>query len=264
MPFTNPLIHTLKSTRNAGRMALCGYFLVGYPTPDGFYQMVRAAADLDIIEYGIPAENPSMDGTVIAHAHEVVTAVRGIHAEPALALIGGLRSIPQPRIVMTYVEVGRNLDGFLRLCVENQVHGMIAPDMDASESQHVKIITSALNLALILLLDARADDATVAQVCDLADVIYLKASTGRTGQSADIDGDLRDTIQHAVHRIRKIKPEMPIAVGIGLQRPEQVNALTRLDVDMAVVGTKIVEHLQSGEQSLVDYVHALREATYYD
>ena len=70
---TNPLIATLQQTRSAGRMALCGYFLVGYPTPDEFFRSVRASVDLDVIEFGIPADEPRMDGPVIANAHQIVT-----------------------------------------------------------------------------------------------------------------------------------------------------------------------------------------------
>ena len=71
--------------------------------------MPCAARGLDVIEFGIPSVNPAMDGPVIASAHEVVTQQHGIGAETAMALIGGLRHIPQPRFVMTYTEVGRAL-----------------------------------------------------------------------------------------------------------------------------------------------------------
>ncbi len=259
----NPLLRTLRSIRASGRMALCGYYLAGYPTPDDFFRAVRVSEALDVIEYGIPASNPALDGPIIASAHEVVTKERGIGAEAAMALIGGLRHIPQPRFVMTYTEVGRALAGFLRLCVENDIHGIIAPDIDPEEGRYVKTIAAALNLATLMLLDARADDATVRQRTELADIIYLKAGAGRTGQPADVMGETGDALAEAIGRIRAVDPEMPIAVGIGLQKPEQVAALARLDVDMAIVGTKIVEHLQKGEQALVEYIQALREATHY-
>ncbi len=262
-PSENFLLRTLQGIRASGRMALCGYFLVGYPSPEAFYRMVRAARGLDVIEFGIPAENPALDGPVIASAHEVVTRQRGIRAETAMALIGGLRHIPQPRFVMTYTEVGRALSGFLRLCVENNIHGMIAPDIEPEEGRYVRTIAEALNLAVLTLLDARADDQTVRQRTELGDIVYLKAAPGRTGQPADVEGELGAVLAEAVRRIRAVTPNMPIAVGIGLQRPEQVAALARLDVDMAVVGTKIVEHLQSGEQALVEYIEAMRQATIY-
>ena len=261
---TNPLIATLQKTRGEGRMALCGYFLVGYPTPDEFFRTVRASVDLDVIELGIPADEPRMDGPVIATAHQVVTGQRGIHAEPALALIGGLRNLPQPRLVMTYASVGRALDGFLKLCVENEVHGMLAPDIDPVEGAQVAQKARALGLASITLLDARASDEAVRWSVENGDLVYIKASASpTTGQSADVGGDLRSILADIIRRVRAVKPSIPVGVGIGLQRPEQVAALASLGVDMAIVGTKIIEHVQTGEDSLVKYIRSLREATVY-
>jgi tryptophan synthase alpha chain len=258
----NPLIRTLREIRESGRIALCGYFLAGYPTPDEFFRAVRAARDLDVIEFGIPSVNPTLDGPVIARAHEVVTQQCGIGAEAAMALIGGLRHIPQPRFVMTYTEVGRALPGFLRLCTENNIHGMIAPDIEPEEGHYVKSIAEALNLAVLTMIDARAANATLRQRIELGDIVYLKAGTGRTGQPADIEGDLGDVLAQAVSRIRALASNTPIAVGIGLQKPEQVAALARLGIDMVIVGTRIIESLQTGERALVEYIQSLRDATH--
>ncbi|HYO87718.1 MAG TPA: tryptophan synthase subunit alpha, partial [Candidatus Limnocylindrales bacterium] len=68
MPHDNVLLSTLRDVRASGRAALCGYFLTGYPNPEDFYRMVRAARDLDVIEFGIPARDPALDGPVIASA----------------------------------------------------------------------------------------------------------------------------------------------------------------------------------------------------
>jgi tryptophan synthase alpha subunit len=93
------------------------------------------------------------------------------------------------------------------------------------------------------------------------DLIYIKASLGKTGESIEIDGEVRDLLQQVVRRARAIKPDMLLGVGIGLQKPEQIAALARLDVDMAIVGTRLVEHSQQGEAALVEYLEALRRAT---
>jgi tryptophan synthase alpha chain len=261
---SNALIEMLGRTRQAGRMALCGYFLAGYPTPDQFFHMVRAAQDLDVIEFGIPADEPLLDGPVIASAHQIVTGQRGIHAEPALALIGGLRNLPQPRIVMTYASVGRGLAGFLKLCVENEVHGMLAPDIDPAEGAQVAQQARALGLASITLLDARASDEAVRWSVENGDLVYIKASaSATTGQSADVGGELRIILADIIRRVRAVKSSMLVGVGIGLQRPDQVAALASLDVDIAIVGTKIVEHLDVSQDSLVKYIRSLRDATGY-
>lgn len=262
MVHENPLTRTLREIKASGRVALCGYFLAGYPTPDEFYRAVRAARGLDVIEFGIPSLDPALDGPIIASAHEVVIQQRGIGAETSMALIGGLRHIPQPRFVMTYTEIGRALPGFLRLCTENNIHGMIAPDIEPDEGRYVKSIAEALNLAVLTLIDARAPDATLRQRIELGDVVYLKAGAGRTGQPADVEGEVGDVLAEAVGRIRAIDASIPIAVGIGVQRPEQVAALAHLDVDMVIVGTKIIERLQAGEQALVEYIESLRAATH--
>jgi tryptophan synthase alpha subunit len=261
MPVDNHLLATLRENRAAGRMSLCGYFLAGYPTPEAFYRLVRAASALDVIEYGIPADNPSMDGVVIAQAHEVVTDERGLGAETALALIGGLRDVRQPRFVMTYSRVGRELDGFLRLCLLNGLHGMLAPDMDEDEIRLLSGIMHALNLVVVRLLDVRADEATTERVLRLGDIVYLKAAAGRTGTPADIEGELGDTMRRVIGRIRAQRPELPIAVGIGIQHPEQVAALAALGVDMAIIGTMLVERVMAGEDAMVEYLAAMRAAT---
>lgn len=256
----NPLLRTVRSIRASGRAALCGYFLIGYPTPDAFYRMVRAASELDVIEYGIPAQNPLLDGPVIANAHEVVTMLRGLGAETALALVSGLRNIPQPRLVMTYASVGRETGNFLRLCVENGIHGLLAPDL-APEDDYVLTVARTMNVAVVNFFDVRGDDETLQRCVATGDVIYLKAAPGPTGQSADFGGETGDQIKAAMDRIRSLKPETVVMVGIGVQRPDQVAALSRIGVDMIVVGTKVVEHVQQGEESLKAYLHELRAAT---
>jgi tryptophan synthase alpha chain len=260
----NPLLAALREIRAGGRVALCGYFLTGYPTPEAFYRMVRAATALDVIEFGIPAPNPAMDGPVIASAHGVVTEFRGLGAETSLALLGGLRELRQPRFVMTYADVGRGQFGFLRLCATNGIHGMLAPDLLPEEIVYVVTVARALDLAVLTLVDAHSaveqpDDPAFAWAVEYGDIVYVKAGRGRTGQSADADAHA--ALAATVARLRAARPELPIAVGIGVQQPEQVAALAALGIDMVVVGTRIIEHLDSGETALLRYIDSLRAAT---
>lgn len=129
MTSINPLIRGIQQINQEGRMALCGYFLTGYSTPKNFYHCIRALHNIDVFEFGIPSENPYMDGPIISSAHRHVTENLGVDAEVALSLLGGLKSLAQPRFVMTYTQDGRKLDGFLRLCLLNGIHGVVAPDV---------------------------------------------------------------------------------------------------------------------------------------
>jgi len=258
-PSPNPLLQRLRAVRAEGRAALCGYFLAGYPDPDAFFRGVRAADALDIIEYGIPADDPAMDGPTIAEAHRVVTRQRGIHAEPALALIRGVRA-PQPAFVMTYTTVGRTLEGFLGLCVEAGVHGVLVPDIDPLEGAFVAERSRALGLAVASLLDVDADDDAVGEVARRSDLVYLKAAPGATGGRLDVPAR-RGAIERARARLRAERDDLLVAVGIGVQEPGQVADLARMGIDMVVVGTKVVEEVTRGPERLGTYLRELRAAT---
>lgn len=258
---TNYLLQRLHEIRSEGRIALCGYFLAGYPTPDAFYSLVRAARELDVIEFGIPADVPMLDGPVIASAHEIVTRERGIHAEPALALISGLAELPQPRFVMTYTSEGRALEGFLRLCVKSGVHGVLVPDVDPDEGAMVATQARNLGLASITLLDIRADEQRVKWSAEYGDVVYLKAAAGQTGNKLSFDEPLQQQLQATIEGLKTHQPEIITAVGIGLQTPEQLQQLTEFNVDMAVFGTRLVENLAQGEDALARYIQSLKQAT---
>lgn len=253
------LLGRIREVNAGGRAALCGYFLAGYPDPDTFYRAVRAAGALDVIEYGVPADDPALDGATIAEAHRVVTRQRGIHVEPALALIGGVDA-PQPSFVMTYTRVGRELQGFLRLCARNGLSGVLVPDISPEEARLVAAGARGLGLAVVGLVDARAPRATLEQAALESDVVYLKVAPGPTGAALDV-GAQRQSVEAALGHLRAVAPDLLVAAGIGVQTPEHVAALTDLGVNMIIVGTKVVEHTSRGPESLGNYLGSLRPAT---
>jgi tryptophan synthase alpha chain len=255
----NALLGRIREVNAAGRTALCGYFLAGYPDPDTFYRAVRTAGALDVIEYGVPADDPSMDGATIAEAHRVVTRQRGIHVEPALALIGGINA-PQPSFVMTYTRVGRELQGFLRLCAKNDLSGVLVPDIDPEEAHFVTAGARLLGLAVISLVDARASREALTQVAIGSDMVYLKVATGPTGEQLDLALQ-RQRVEAALKGLRSVRPDLLVAAGVGVQTPDHVAALAELGVDMVIVGTKVVEHTAGGVEGLSAYRASLRSAT---
>lgn len=253
------LVGRIREVNAAGRAALCGYFLAGYPDPDAFYRAVRAATALDVLEYGIPLDDPTIDGATIAEAHRVLTRERGIHVEPALALIGGVDA-PQPSFVMTYTQVGRDLGGFLRVCARNGLSGVLVPDIDPEEGRFVAAGARVLGLAVVSLADARASQGELERAALGSDVVYLKVASGPTGKVLELTSQ-RQKVGAALTYLRGAKPDLLVAAGIGVQTPEHVAALADLGVNMVVVGTKLVEHTVLGSESLSEYLESLRAAT---
>jgi len=255
------LISTIRRVRESRRIALCGYFLAGFPTPAEFYALVRAAQRLDVVEFGIPSSKPWLDGPTIATAHAIAVGERGLNAETALALLGGLQDIVPPRFVMTYAEEGRNYRGFLRSCLSHKIQGVFAPDLGSDEAQYVAFSIRLLDLAFVQFVDLTMTIEATNEAIMTSDIVYLRVGLGCTGGSATLcDADcheLKNLIRHA----RLINPQVLIAGGIGIRNPNQVASLACLGVDMAIVGTALVEKLNLGVEHLAGKVDELREAT---
>jgi tryptophan synthase alpha chain len=255
------LLSTVRRVRESGRIALCGYFLVGFPTPKEFYRLVRAAQRLDVVEFGIPSGNPMFDGPAIANAHQVAVCERGLDAETSLALIGGLRDVFPPRFVMTYAEDGRNLRGFLRACLGSNIQGVLAPDLDPSEARDVAFLARAMDLAFLRFVDPDMSQDEIDDAAVMSDVLYLRMAAGSTGGSATFELATCDRVRELLRRIRELNPKILVAGGIGIRRADQITSLATLGFDMAIVGTALVEQLADGPDRLAIKVDELRQAT---
>jgi tryptophan synthase alpha subunit len=126
----------------------------------------------------------------------------------------------------------------------------------------VMTVAHALQLALFSLYDLDDDFDSQRETFVHSDVIYLKASRGRTGQPLALDDALLAQIADVIAQIRALNPRIFVALGIGIQTPQQVAQLAQTDLDMVVIGTKLVEKSAQGERALTDYVAALRAASH--
>lgn len=261
MSRSNPLIRKITEINASGRVALCGYFLTGYDTPKHFYSLVRSCDCVDIFEFGIPSETPHLDGITIAQAHNHVYSKIGMDAETSLSLIGGLAEIHQPRFIMTYTKEARELDGFLKLCLKNNIHGILAPDVPIEEAQRVALIASSLHLAYVGFVDTSMTAAQIQSIVQLCDIVYLKVSHGSTGVQGVFCEATLHMIKEHIRAIRNYKQNILIAAGIGIQTPEHIQKLAFLDINMVIVGTALVEKVPEGTCALKSYVNLLSGAT---
>lgn len=255
------MVSTVRRVRESGRIALCGYFLVGFPSPGQFYRIVRAAQRLDIMEFGVPSQAPRLDGPTISKAHDVVVRDRGLDAETSLALVGGLRDLFPPRFVMTYAEDGRHFRGFLRSCVRNDIHGVFAPDIDPREASDVALLARAMDLAFIRFVDSSMPSHVIEQASRDSDMLYVRVAEGMTGSMAALAPADCLELKLLAERARTANPEILLAGGIGIRDPEQVATLACVGLDVAIVGTALVENLELGVDQLAAKVDELRRGT---
>ncbi len=248
-----------------GRMALVGYLPASWPSEAGFRECVEAAflAGLDILEVGVPALDPFMDGEVIRSA---VASVRGRGVSAASALESsrprtGIDDDPVSRAVIammylpSYIELGRSALperlaglGYAGMLVVGAGEGDWREYAPAARSAGVAPIGFAggeTGHAELGILSRRAGG-----------FIYLPSYQGTTGREASFD----EALGMRIAVVKQAARGLPVAVGFGVNTPADVRALAGMGADGAIIGTAMVKAADDPDR-LLKYVQSLREAT---
>jgi tryptophan synthase alpha chain len=233
--------------RQQGRGALIPYFMAGYPSAAQSVKLVLAAIEggADIIELGMPFSDPLADGPTIQHAGHIALE-RGMTIKGTLAVAQEISAISSdvPLLLMGYYNplLTYGLDRFCQDASKNGVSGLIIPDLPIEEVEPLQRAAQQTGLALVFLIPPTTPDARIKRIVEIASqghhgFIYCVSLSGVTGARDQLAQYLRDF----VGRIRDYtKPDgLPLAVGVGLSRPEHVREVSSY-ADGAVVGSAII------------------------
>lgn len=208
--------------------ALIAYLMGGYPSREAFPGVLAEVASVaDVVEVGVPFSDPMADGTTLQRANAVALA-GGTHLEWILEHTVGL-SVPV--VLMGYCNPFLAY-GAERLAQVAHVAGYVVPDLPLEES-------GMLPLPLVQLVSPVSSPERLGRSCDASrGFVYAVSATGTTGGRYDVDLDW-------LGRVRA-RSSLPVAVGFGVRRPEQVARL-RSAADAVVVGSALVQALDRGE-----------------
>ncbi|MBF0294238.1 MAG: tryptophan synthase subunit alpha [Magnetococcales bacterium] len=233
---------------------LMSHLVLGHPSLEENRRVIAAMADngVDLMELQIPFSEPIADGPVIAQANQSALD-HGFRVEEGLAFIGEtVRRHPQiPFLIMTYFNIllARGVERFIRTAAELGVRGLIIPDLPPQEAAAAMAACREFgkgNLDWIQLLTPTSTDERLGYIGErAAGFCYCVARKGVTGKRTDFDASLR----HFITRCRAVT-STPLAVGFGVKRPEDVDALRGV-ADIAVVGTAAMEHHAAGGAAAV-------------
>jgi tryptophan synthase alpha chain len=252
-----------------GRLALVGYLPAAWPSESGFRECAEAAflAGLDILEVGVPTADPFLDGEVIRKAvasvmSTGVSAATALESSSPLAAGGvtpGGGQAPRAVIAMMYlpgyIELGRaalpeRLAGL-------GYSGMLVVGAGDGDWREYAPAARAAGVAPIGFAGGETGHAELGILARRAGgFIYLPSYQGMTGREASFDEALGGRI--AV--VKQASRGLPVAVGFGVNSPDDVRALAGLGADGAIVGTAMVK-AASDPDRLSKYVASLREAT---
>ncbi len=231
--------------RERGELALVAYVTAGDPTLDFTEKLILhlAAAGADVVELGVPFSDPIADGPVIQRASERALR-KGVTLADVLRLSGQLRGQTDvPLVLFSYYNpvIQYGLARFTTEAAAAGLDGVLITDLTPEEAGAYVAAARSCGLDTIFLVAPTSSPARVKRIAQISrGFLYVVSRRGVTGPRADIPDDL----PAFVTRVRR-HTRMPLAVGFGISRPEQVSALVGL-ADGIVVGSALVECCEQG------------------
>ncbi len=236
----NRLVSAFDRIRAAGSgPGLVTYVTAGDPDLPRTEGILRALdrAGADVLEVGVPFSDPLADGPVIQRATERALA-SGTTLAAVLDMIRRSRAdLHAPIVLFSYANPILRLgaERFAELARDAGVDGVLVLDLPIEEADQFRALLASRGIDTILLLSPTTTDDRLRRAGSLGSgFLYAISRLGVTGAR----DDLADGAEEMVRRIRAVSP-LPIALGFGISKPEQVREVGRW-ADAAVVGSALV------------------------
>ena len=243
-----PLQEAVERAHALGRRAVIPFITAGFPDKDSFWTHLSRIDEsgADIIEIGVPFSDPVADGPVIEQASRDALA-RGVSLKWILDGLKARKGCFSAKLVlMGYVNpfYQYGLEQLARDAEEAGVSGFIVPDMPLEESGMFREVFSPRGLTLVTLV---APNTSVERMREYkpytSGFVYVVSVLGTTGGKANLEQSVTETMRRA----RSVF-DVPLALGFGLEQPEQMQGLPPDTLPDAVVfGSALLKHLDAGK-----------------
>jgi tryptophan synthase alpha chain len=251
---------TFARLKSQNKMAFMPFITAGDPDLATTAQVIEELArqGVDLIEIGFPYSDPIADGPVIQASY---TRALGKHLHVD-QIFGTLRELtqratqPLPPLVgmVAYAIIFRmGSEQFVRSAREAGLSGLIVPDLPADEASDLATLCRAQGLDLIELIAPTTTPQRTQRILQTATgFLYCISIAGTTGVRDSLPAELTEQL-----RWLKSQTKLPLAVGFGISRPDQVESLRGL-ADGVIVGSAIVRHVGSISEQQVPVETALK------
>lgn len=230
--------------KKEGRAALVTFTTAGDPDHDTSLALLKAlpAAGADIIEMGMPFSDPMADGPAIqASSQRALKA--GQTMKKTLAMVREFREGDNdtPLVLMGYYNpiYVYPVDAFIKDCVDAGVDGLIVVDVPPEQDDELCIPALNAGLNFIRLATPTTDAKRLPTVLtNTSGFVYYVSIAGITGTKAPDPSEV-----HAQVARIKGQTELPVAVGFGVNTPDQARAIAD-GADGVVVGSALVKIIE--------------------
>lgn len=239
----NRLFEAARNLREQNRRGLSPYLTAGDGGLDLTLELLHALErnGATCCELGVPFSDPIADGPVLQLAADRALAA-GTTVDGILEMVSRFRSAGGrlPIAMMSYWNpLGHR--GWPQICAEAKdagVDGFIIPDLPVEEGAPVREAAAAHELCTIFFAAPTSSDQRIQAAAEASNgFLYVVGRTGVTGAGTTFDPQAHTFIQ----RVRGLAGELPIAVGFGIAKADDVAAATT-HADIAIVGTALVRH----------------------
>src|SRR5277367_1590263 len=249
----------------AGELGLVAYITAGDPSLDATEKIVLAAAkaDADVIEVGVPFNDPVADGPTIQRASERAVG-NGTTLAGVIELVRRLRTHTDvPLVLFSYFNpiLQMGIEKFGDAAAAAGADGVLATDLTLEEAVDYRAAMQMRGLDTIFLAAPTSTDARLAKIAEFSTgFLYLISRTGVTGAREALPEEL-PALARRVRRFTKL----PLAVGFGISSPAHVAVLGGI-ADAAVVGSALVAEIEKAAtaedaaKAVADRVRILKKA----
>ncbi|HSU58438.1 MAG TPA: tryptophan synthase subunit alpha [Bryobacteraceae bacterium] len=245
---TTRITDLFSKCRTESRKAFIAYLTAGDPSPEHTASLVFALerGGADLIELGVPFSDPIADGPVIQRASD--RALRaGITLPKLLETVREIRRQSQiPLLLFSYLNPLMRY-GFERLARDAAaagIDGVLLTDLCIEEAAEPVRSLRRAGLDTVFLAAPTSTERRLRLVAEHSSgFVYLVSRTGVTGEQSSVS----EAAAPLTRRMRGLT-HLPLAVGFGISRPEQVSEVARL-ADGVVVGSAIVKCIEENGDS---------------
>ncbi|MBN2517827.1 MAG: tryptophan synthase subunit alpha [Candidatus Altiarchaeota archaeon] len=237
--------------------ALILYISCGDPSADETIRIAKEVIDAgcDILELGLPFSDPLADGPTIQAASQRALE-KGMNTDRYFEVAKKIEGVP--KVCMTYYNLllQYGLEKFCKKSKESGISGFIIPDLPLEESQDLLAVCKKNGIDLISIVSPRTDEKRIEKIAGLSrGFLYLQSTLGVTGARSSLPEELKRKIEQ-VKKISKI----PVAVGFGVSKSEQVREIAKAGADGIIIGSALIKGIQDG-RDVGSFVRGLKEAT---
>ncbi len=231
--------------RGEGCGAFVPFVVLGDPDYETSLDIIKVLMDsgADMLELGLPFSDPIADGPTIQRASQRALE-SGITPDRAFELIRRVREqngeIPIGLLTYYNLVYGRGVEDFCGQVAEAGVDSLLIADLPIEESAPVLSAACEEGLAQIFLAAPTTPGRRLRKIIRNSKAfIYVVSVLGVTGARDELEPRTIETIK----RIRGLTG-LPLLVGFGISRPEQVWSLLRAGADGVIVGSALIKLIE--------------------